>query len=374
MAATSAPAALELFLELAALSTPSGAERAAADRCAAYLRALGVEVAEDDAAGRIDGDAGNLYARIPPTTGGTPVFFCAHLDTVPPTDAIEPVVADGVVTNARHTILGADNKASVAGMLDGVRRVLADGVPHAGMELVLTAQEEPGLRGAKAFDASRLHARTGFVYDHAGPLGGIVMAAAGQNTIRLRFVGRAAHAGIAPEQGRNAIAAAAHALAAMRFGKLDDETTANVGVIAGGEARNVVPPSCDVELEVRSRNPERLASETARVLEAAAAGATVVGCSCESAVEPAYVAYRYSRSHRVVRIARAALEACGHAVREELSNGGADTHVFRAAGIECVTLTSGMEAIHTPDEHIAVADVEGMSDLTVAIVRAAAAA
>jgi tripeptide aminopeptidase len=374
VSATSTPAALDLFLELAALSTPSGAERAAADRCIAYLRALGVDVAEDDAAARIDGDTGNLYARLLPTTAGTPVFFCAHLDTVPPTAPIEPVIVDGIVSNARDTILGADNKASAAGMLDGIRRVLADGVPHAGIELVLTPQEEPGLRGAKAFDADRLHARTGFVYDHAGPLGGIVMAAAGQNTIHLRFVGRASHAGIAPEQGRNAIAAAAHALAAMRFGKLDEETSANVGLIAGGEARNIVAPACSVELEVRSRSPERLAEETAHVLEAAAAGATATGCSCESAVRPEYASYRYSRSHRVVRIARAALEACGHAVREEQSNGGADTHVFRAAGIECVTLTSGMERIHTPEERIAAADVEALSDLTVAIVRAATAA
>jgi len=247
MTTASAPDALGFFLELARLVTPSGRERATADRCATYLRELGLEVVEDDAGAKIDGDTGNLYARLEPTADGTPIFLCAHTDTVPASMEIDPRIEGDYVVNANDTILGADNKATVAGMLDGVRRVVADGIPHAGIEIVLTAQEEVGLQGAKVFHASRLAARVGFVYDHAGPLGGIVMAAPGQNTISLAFRGQAAHAGIAPEEGRSAIAAAARAIAAMRLGRIDDETTANVGTIAGGVARNVVAPSCVVE-------------------------------------------------------------------------------------------------------------------------------
>ncbi len=375
MTTATAPAALSLFLELAALVTPSRQERAAADRCAAYLRDLGLAVDEDDAGVRTGGDTGNLYAWAEPTApGGVPIFLCAHTDTVPAEGPIEPRVEGDWVVSGGDTILGADNKATVAGMLDGVRRVLADGLPHAGIEIILTAQEETGLQGAKAFDHTRLRACTGFVYDHAGPLGGIVMAAPGQNTISLRFAGQAAHAGIAPEEGRSAIVAAARAIAGIRHGRIDDATTANVGLIEGGSARNIVPASCVVEAEVRSRDAGRLAQETAHVLEVAAAAATAEGCSVTTRVHPEYAPYRLRRSDLPVRIARVALAAAGIASREEEVGGGADAHVFNGHGLPCVVLTSGMDRIHGPGERILAADLDRMSDITVEIVRAAAAA
>jgi tripeptide aminopeptidase len=370
---TTAPTALDLFLELAAIVSPSQRERPTADRCAAYLRELGLAVDEDDAGPRTGGDTGNLYARIEPTTAGEPIFFCAHTDTVPAEGPIEPVIEGDWVVSGGDTILGADNKASVAAMLDGVRRVLADGIPHAGIEIVLTPQEETGLQGVRAFDASRLEARTGFVYDHAGPLGGIVMAAPGQNSISLQFEGQAAHAGIAPEEGRSAIAAAARTIAGLRLGRIDAETTANVGLIQGGVARNVVPASCVVEAEVRSRDAARLAEETAYVLEVAATAATVEGCTVATSVQTAYVPYRLKRTDSAVRLARAAFAATGIPVREEEVGGGADAHVFNEQGLCCVVLTSGMERIHGPGERILAADLGRMSDITVELIRAAAA-
>src|SRR5205085_3475735 len=168
------------------------------------------------------------------------IMFCAHIDTVEPTAPIEPVLANGVVTNACETILGGDNKAAVASMLEGIRRIVAESRPHAGIELILSVQEEIGLLGAKAVDCSQLAARIGYVYDHAAPIGGLVTSCPSQYSIDATFLGRSAHAGIAPEAGRNAIAAAAQALSEMRFGRLDDETTANVGTISGGVARNIV--------------------------------------------------------------------------------------------------------------------------------------
>src|SRR5215203_4776238 len=165
---------LALFTELAELRTPSGEERAAADRVAAYLGELGLEVEEDDAGSRIDATAGNLLCRLPPTDGGecgVPILLCAHLDTVPPTGPVEPVVEDGVVRNGTGTILGADNKAAVAAMLDAAATLVRERRPHAGVELLFTPKEEVGLLGAKSFDCSRLRARAGFVYDQAGPIG-----------------------------------------------------------------------------------------------------------------------------------------------------------------------------------------------------------
>jgi tripeptide aminopeptidase len=233
---------LDFFCELAAIASPSGRERPVADRVAAWLEEHGLAVDEDGAGAEIGADAGNLYARVEPTADGEPLFLCAHLDTVPPTAPIEPVVGeDGFVRNGAGTILGADNKAAVVAMLVAVERILASGRPHAGLELVLTPREETGLQGAAAFDASRLVARTGYVYDQAEPIGHVVLGAPAAAIVLARFHGRAAHAGMFPEDGRSAIAAAARAVADMRLGRVDEESTANVGVVSGGTAANIVP-------------------------------------------------------------------------------------------------------------------------------------
>src|SRR3982751_5480027 len=168
---------LDLFLELAALPSPPGEERAVADVVLRYLRALGLEPDEDECGAGIGSTMGNVYARLEPTEPGTPVFFCAHLDTVPPSGPMQPVVDDGFVRNAGGTILGADDKSAVVAMLEAVRRVVAENRPHAGIELLFTAKEEVGLLGAAAFDHDRLHARLGYVYDQAAPIGDIVLGA-----------------------------------------------------------------------------------------------------------------------------------------------------------------------------------------------------
>ena len=249
VAAVETSRVLELFCELAAIPSPSGSERAVAERVAEEVRELGLEPELDASGPAIGCDVGNLYARLEPTVTGTPVFFCPHFDTVVPTAAIEPVVEDGVVRNAAGTILGADNKAAIAAMLEGVRRVIDEGRPHAGIELVVTTREETGCQGAAAFDTSRLIARVGFVYDHAAPVGDVVVSAPFQRSIDVTYRGQSAHAGINPEDGRSAIQAAARAVADLRLGRLDDETTANVGRIDGGTARNVVPDRCAVTAE-----------------------------------------------------------------------------------------------------------------------------
>src|SRR5204862_1559964 len=195
---------------------------------------------------------GNLLCRIEPTAEGTPVFFCAHLDTVPPEGPLEPVVDDGFVRNSGGTILGADNKAAVAVMLEATRRIVAENRPHGGIELLFTPKEEVGLRGAAAFDQERLHAKLGFVYDHAGPIGEVILGAPFQCKLDASFHGRAAHSGMYPEEGRSAIAAAARAIADLRLGRLDDETTANAGELHGGRARSIVPAGCFFTAGARS--------------------------------------------------------------------------------------------------------------------------
>jgi tripeptide aminopeptidase len=365
-----APDVVGLFTELAAIPSPPGSERVVADRVRAYLEDLGLEVSEDDAGARIGADAGNLLCRLESTreNGGIPIFLCAHLDTVQPTGPLEPVVDDGVVRNAGGTILGADNKAAVAAILAAVRLILSEHRPHAGIELLFTPKEEVGLRGAKAFDVDRLHAEVGFVYDHAAPIGEIMLGAPHARSIEVTMRGRAAHAGIAPEEGRSAILAAARAITDFRLGRLDDETTANVGLIDGGAARNIVPERCTFSIDVRSHSEAKLAELVRELLETITFAAALEQCEAETTVEESYLGYRFSRSDLPVRLACAALEREGYQPSLGLGGGGADANVFNERGRQCVNLANGMAAIHTADEHIAVADLERMVEITLALV------
>ncbi len=362
-----------LFTELAAIPSPSGDERAVADRVTARLRALGLEPEEDDAAPRIGGTMGNIVARLPATdrNGGIPLFLCAHLDTVPPTGPIEPVLEDGVVRNAGGTILGADNKAAVAVMLEAVRRIGEDGLPHAGVELVFTPKEETGLEGASALDLDRVEARVGFVYDHAGPIGEVVMAAPASTAIEVVFSGRAAHAGMHPEEGRSAVYAAARAISDLRLGRIDAETTANVGKVRGGTARNIVPDRCIVEAEARSRDDRKLADLVQEMTDSFTFAASLTGCEATVELEESYRSYRFTADDTPIRLAFEALAASGFGPRGIEAGGGADANVFNARGRACANLANGMARIHSADEHIAVADLEAMVDVTLALVEAA---
>jgi tripeptide aminopeptidase len=358
-------AVTELLLELAAIPSPPGGEDAVAGVVTRYVRDLGLAVEEDD--------FGNLYARVEPTTEGTPLFFCAHLDTVPPSGELRPVVEDGVVRNAGGTILGADNKAAVAQMLEGVRRVLGESIPHAGIELLFTRQEEVGLLGAAAFDHTRLRAQLGFVYDQEGPIGEVILGAPYAQGMEITFHGRAAHAGMSPEEGRSAIKAASRAIADLRLGRVDEETTANVGLIAGGTAGNIVPDRCTFSAEARSHDERKLGELVQEMLDICTFAASEAECTMESVARKDYRGYRFAKSEPVVELAASALARCGHEVRYGLSGGAADANVFNERGLRCLNLTHGVYDFHSPNERVAVADLEAMVDVTVALVEGARA-
>jgi tripeptide aminopeptidase len=365
------PEVAELFVELARVPSPPGREREVADSVVEYLGGLALPVDEDDAGARIDSTIGNLLCRIEPTGEGRPLFFCAHLDTVPPEGPIEPVVEDGMVRNGGGTILGADNKAAVAAMLQAIRRVVAENRPHAGIELLFTPKEEVGLRGAAAFDHERLRARLGYVYDHAGPIGDVILGAPYQCKLNASFHGRAAHSGMYPEEGRSAVAAAARAVADLRLGRLDDETTANVGEIHGGTARNIVPERCWFAAEARCHDEGKLGELIQEMLETITFAAQLGDCDVETEVDPSARGYRFRREDEPVRLAAAALERTGFRPSYGLSGGGADANVFNERGLQCLNLANGMTDIHTPDERIAVLDLERMVDVTLALVEVA---
>jgi tripeptide aminopeptidase len=368
-----APDVLALFVELAALPSPPGEERAVADRVLDYLSALGLEADEDDAGGKVGSTIGNIFCRLEPNGAtGEPLFLCAHLDTVPPEAAIDPVVGeDELVRNGAGTILGADDKSAVAVMLEATARLVEEGRRHSGVELLFTPKEEVGLLGAAAFDESRLASKVGYVYDHAGPIGEIILGAPHQQKVDVRFHGRAAHAGMYPEDGRSAIAAAARAIADLRLGRLDEETSANVGRIEGGTARNVVPEWCGFAAEARSHDERKLADLIREMVETVTFAASLEECEVETQVSGLSRGYRLRRDDRAVSLAASALERVGREPAYTLSGGGADANVFNERGLQCVNLANGMTDIHTPDERIAVADLHEMVEVTLALVEAA---
>ncbi len=299
-------------------------------------------------------------------------MFCAHLDTVPHRGQIEVVREDGVFRSRGETILGADNKAAVAVFVELVARH-ADRPPPVGIELLLTVAEEQGLRGAKAFDISALRSECGFVLDHASPIGEVIVASPTQQKVVADFAGVEAHAGIRPEDGSNAIAAAAAAISRMELGRLDEGTTANVGVIEGGTSGNVVPGHCRITAEARSLDAARAAELAGTITEACAWGATEHGCDVDVQVEELFRGYQVPPSSRALALAEAGLRRAGLEPVRTPTGGGSDANALIAAGFDCVLLANGTEANHTPEESVSARNLDAMLEVCEGIVAEAAA-
>jgi len=350
------------------MPSPFGRERAMAERVANDLRALGYEVTEDDAAAETGAECGNLLARIPGRSERS-VMLCAHMDTVPHEGVVEPVLVDGGWESAGDTILGADNKAAVAMLLALAHRAAVEGSPL-GVELVFSVSEENGLNGARVFDVSQLRSDIGFVFDHATPIGEVVVASPTFYRLHAAFRGAAAHAGIRPEAGRSAIVAAARAIAEMPHGRIDDETTANVGTIAGGVGgTNVVAEHCWFDAEARSLSEAAVEALVAEMVDRCHDAANDPSCECDVqvTVERVFTAYRHRTTAPGVVVAEAALRACNYEPRRILSGGGSDANAFEANGLHCVNLANGTEHNHESSERVSQIALEGMLDVTFAL-------
>jgi tripeptide aminopeptidase len=359
------------FVELCRIDSTFGRERACAQRVAAELRGMGLDVEEDDAAAQTGAECGNLLARIPGRAIAS--SCCAPIWTPSrPQRRSNPVLVDGGWENAHDGILGADNKAAVAVILEVARRASIEGSP-VGLELLFTVSEENALAGAKAFDTGLLRSEFGYVFDHASPIGEIVTASPTYFRLTAEFHGRAAHAGIRPEDGRSAVVAAAHAVAAMPLGRLDAQTTANVGSIAGGVgSTNVVPERCRVLAEARSLDPERVEKVMAQLVDATHDGASFAECDVDVVVEKLFDGYRTKPSAAPVVAAEAALRACGYVPSRIATGGGSDANAFATSGFTCVNLANGTERNHEPTERVSAGALEGMLDVALELVEQAA--
>ena len=372
----------EEFLELAAISSPSKREGTIARRLEAILKGMGAGVEVDGAGEKIEGNTGNLLARFPGNTPGAPPFLLSgHMDTVGPAERIRPVVEGDVIRTDGTSVLGGDDKAGVVAILEAIRVLRERAIPHGDIEVVLTICEEYGLLGAKNFDTGRLRARRGLVLDVDGVCELITRAPAA-NRMSFTVHGLPAHAGICPEQGMSAIQIAAEAIAAMKLGRLDAETTANLGIIQGGLATNIVPAMATVRGETRSLSLEKLEAQTPHMRacfdDAARRHSVRVGDRSYQARVEAQVDRQYARldirdDASIVRLVQAAAAATGRTCRTRGTGGGSDANVFAERGLEVANLACGMREIHTVNEWVDVRDLVLTAGLVVETVRLNAA-
>ena len=364
---------LELFVRLAGIASPTGAEREIADVVKRYTDQLGLRIREDASAPVTGCGCGNLVVSVPGRGEAPPIGLCAHLDTVPVASAPRVVIENGFVRSDGETILGADDKAAVAVLLLLARDLAAE-PPAGGVEIVFTAGEEAGLLGAKALDLGVLEARRMFVLDSDGAPGTLIIGAPTQKRIDAEFRGVAAHAGIAPERGRSAIVAAARAIAAMRLGRLDDETTANVGIVSGGTAANVVAEHCVVRGEARSRDPLKVTAQAEHMVAAISTEAAACGVDVEIDVHEAFRGYRHDDESPLLVVAAEAAASAGLEPRLVEGGGGSDGNVFNARGLPALTLGVGFENAHSPRERMSIRRLGELYALAAGVVRAAGTA
>ena len=375
-----------IFAELCAIPSPSLSERACGERVSEELRALGLDAHEDGAGAAIGGDCGNLLARLPAAPGRSSqpgaeagaerrsVLLCAHLDTVPLLAPVEPVLRDGFWENAGEGSLGADNKAAIAVLLALVRHLRQEGAP-VDVELLFTVGEEIALAGAGEFDRSLLRSAYGYVFDHASPIGEVIMDSPCHFRISARFRGAAAHAGIRPEDGRSAILAASRALASMRHGRIEGEGTVNIGTMGGGGAINVVPEHCELSGEVRGFDDQRGEALVAEVVDRIHEAANRPDCDVDVdvSVERTFAGYRLAPSAAPVRAAEAALRACGYEPVRISSGGGSDANALIAKGLPMVNLANGTERNHEPGERVSELALQEMLEVAAQLVHEVAA-
>jgi tripeptide aminopeptidase len=358
----------DTFAELCRIASPSGDERGVADWITRDLTALGLDVEEDDAGPAVGSNAGNLLARVPGRSERS-LVFCAHMDTVPLTAPVEPVRREQGWENANEGILGADNKAAVAAILE-LARVLTsrDDEPAIGLELLFTVAEETGLNGARQFDVRRLRSSFGYVFDHASPIGEVITASPTQMQIDAEVRGRAAHAGLQPERGVSAIVAAAHAIANMPQGRFDAETTANIGIIAGGTATNVVPDRCAISAEVRAVQQQQVDRYVTQAIDALQDAADSAGCDLDVKLQQKVSGYRSGKREAPVALAAKALRRLGYEPSYRSSGGGSDANALRLSGFPCTNLANGTERAHERTERVSFVALEANLELMLALV------
>ncbi|MEA1960227.1 MAG: M20/M25/M40 family metallo-hydrolase [Bacillota bacterium] len=364
---------IDSFCRMVSIGSPSGKEGAFRDYLKKAFVERGLQVREDNAAALLGGQSGNLVVEVPGTIEGPSLLLAAHMDTVVPGDDIQPVIGeDGIIRSAGNTILGSDDKAGIAAILEAYDVMKENHYDHPPLEILLTVGEEQGLQGAKAFDFTQLESQIGYTLDSGGRPGGIVVQSPCQYEMEYIVQGKAAHAGINPEDGINAIQVMARALAKMPCGRMDEKSTCNFGTIQGGQARNIVAESCRVKGEARSLNRSKLDELAQRLESIFTEEVSACGAQAECHRELLYTEISLDENERVVDLAVRAAEKAGISPDLQSTGGGSDASVINGAGIRCANLGIGMSDVHTTHEYIKIKDLVDDARWVVEIIRAAA--
>lgn len=336
---------VKTFLDLVQIDSPSGEEAAFAEEAARLLEELGAETLRDS--------FGNLIARLPGE--GEPLLLGTHMDTVEPGRGVKPLLQDGVIRTDGSTVLGGDPKSGVAAILEGLTVLREKGLAHPPLEVVLTRHEETGLEGARNLDYSLLKAKRGVEFDGEGQVANVTIAAPARLSVEVSFTGRGAHAGVEPEKGLSAIQMATRFVAGFAQGHIDEETTANIGMISGGSAVNAVPEHATIKGEIRSRNVQRMANLKRRMEELARSiQREFGGGKVDLTLREEFGAYSLNKAHPMVQEVAAALSTIGQTPNFIASGGATDANVFAEHGIEVVVVGLGGEDFHTVRESIRV--------------------
>jgi len=352
----------DTFLELVHIPSPTFHERQIADYLVKNLRELGLEVAEDESGRSVGSNCGNIVATLKGTRPHAPkLFFCSHMDTIIFNGAVKASFDGSRFTSDGSTILGADDKAGIAPILEAVRTIREDNLEHGDLQFIFTTAEEGGLLGAKHFDFSLLDADFGYCLDSSGDTGRLISAAPGENELHIAVYGRAAHAAV-PEDGVNAIHAAAHAISTLPQGRIDKETTVNVGVIHGGTVSNAVPDKVDIVCETRSLNENKLAIQTQNIIQHFTHYTGNHNASCSIRTEHCFEPYQLSLDAPVVKTALKAFSDCGLKAQLTPGGGGSDANFFNKK-LPCAVLGIGVRKAHTNYEYIEAADLVATTEI-----------
>ena len=362
---------LDTFLEYVQIDSETGNEKAFADHMVQALKALGGVVTTDTAGEALGSNGYNIYSTFEGTLPGEPIVFSAHMDTVKPGVGIKPVVESGIVRSSGDTILASDDKSGIAGVIEAIRSIKEQDVPHRSFEVVFTICEEGGLRGAKQLDYSRIKSKKGVALDSSGDVGKIIAQAPGQIKIYADVIGKTAHAGIAPEAGISAIQVAAHGIAKMKLLRIDEETTANIGSINAQYATNIVPDKVSIIAETRSRNYDKLQAHAKHMVDCLQSACDEFGAKLDCRCDTSYVSYNIPHDHALIRELSAVLTDMGIEPIIGSTGGGSDVNIFNLNGIDAVVLATGMSKVHTTDEFIAVRQLELTAEMMYRLMTAA---
>lgn len=365
---------VQTLLELVQLDSESKNERPVADYVKAKLSALGYTVREDDAGAQFGGNAGNVLAYKAGNCAGKSLLFCAHMDTVAPGKQVKPIVEDGVIRSDGTTVLGGDDKAGIAAILEAVTALEESGAAHGPVQVVFTVAEEIGLLGAKYVDLAQLEpVDAAFFFDSDGMPNQICVASPYHIDLTATFRGRAAHAGVEPEKGISAIQMAAKAIAKMQLGRLDGETTANIGIIEGGRATNVVAAEAVIYGEARSLNKAKVDEQIRQMKQCCEEAARELGGTVDVQVEECYAAIDLDPTSTTVQLAMAAVRRLGLEPELVKSGGGSDANVFCGKGIPATNLGVGMTKVHSVEEYLEIAEMKAAAEFVLAVLEEARA-